>query len=465
VLVADALPEALAGARREAASAFGDDRLILERFIVDPRHIEVQVVGDTHGAVVHLGERECSIQRRHQKIVEESPSSALDERTRERLCAAGVAAARAAAYVGAGTVEFVLGAGGFHFIEMNTRLQVEHGVTEMVTGVDLVEWQLRVAAGEPLPASQDLIVSRGHAIEARVYAEDPAREFLPQTGRVLAFAVPTEPGVRVDAGIDAASTVSPHYDPMVAKLIAHGPDRGAALATLARALSDTVLLGVTSNVEFLRAVIGHADVVSGRYTTGFVADRLGDWAPAPSPPELIASAAAAVAAPSSDDGPWSRLGPWRAGGGGWSVELDDRGTTHHAVVRIGDGTAVVDVDGTPTRTDPDATVARAGGAVWVHSRGLTRRIGVVAPTRHVDPALVAASGTLRAPMPGTVAAVLVDEGALVEPGQTLVVVEAMKMEHPVRATVAGTVTGLSVRPGDVVAADQALVEVVPVAAP
>ncbi|MFZ2527804.1 MAG: biotin carboxylase N-terminal domain-containing protein, partial [Rhodococcus sp. (in: high G+C Gram-positive bacteria)] len=260
------LPDALVSARREAASAFGDDTLFLERFVQRPRHIEVQIVADTHGNVVHLGERECSLQRRHQKVIEEAPSPLLDEATRARIGAAACNTARSVDYTGAGTVEFIVSADApdeFFFMEMNTRLQVEHPVTELVTGLDLVEWQVRVAAGEPLGFTQDDITLTGHAIEARVYAEDPARGFLPTGGTVLGLDEASGTGVRVDSGLREGTVVGSDYDPMLSKVIAHGPDRASALRRLDRALSETAVLGVVTNIDFARFLLADPDVQAG----------------------------------------------------------------------------------------------------------------------------------------------------------------------------------------------------------
>ncbi len=274
------LPDALVSARREAASAFGDDTLFLERFVTRPRHIEVQVLADQFGNVLHLGERECSLQRRHQKVIEEAPSPLLDAATRARIGAAACNTARSVDYVGAGTVEFIVSADRpdeFFFMEMNTRLQVEHPVTELVTGVDLVECQVRVAAGQKLSVEQDEIRMIGHAIEARVYAEDPARGFLPTGGTVLDLSEPEGAGVRVDSGLRTGTVVGSDYDPMLSKVIAHGADRGAAIAKLDRALGDIVLLGVTSNIEFLRFLLADPDVAAGQLDTGLLDRRVADF--------------------------------------------------------------------------------------------------------------------------------------------------------------------------------------------
>lgn len=286
------LPEALVGARREAASSFGDDTLFLERFVLRPRHIEVQVLADGHGNVVHLGERECSLQRRHQKVIEEAPSPLLDPQTRARIGTAACNTARSVDYVGAGTVEFIVSAerpDEFFFMEMNTRLQVEHPVTEAITGLDLVEWQLRVGAGEKLTFAQDDIELRGHAIEARVYAEDPGRGFLPTGGRVLDVFEPSGPGVRVDSSLLAGTVVGSDYDPMLSKVIAHGADRDEALAELVRALAQTTILGVQTNIEFLRFLLADERVRAGDLDTALLEERLPDFAPLPAPDDVLAA--------------------------------------------------------------------------------------------------------------------------------------------------------------------------------
>ncbi|RLB57837.1 MAG: 3-methylcrotonyl-CoA carboxylase, partial [Deltaproteobacteria bacterium] len=296
VSTAGELGEALQAARTEAEGAFGSSELLLEKAVVEPRHVELQIFGDTHGNVVHLGERDCSVQRRHQKVIEESPSPAVNDDLRRRMGAAAVEAARACGYVGAGTVEFLLDRdGAFHFLEMNTRLQVEHPVTELVTGVDLVEWQLRVAAGEPLPLGQADIAINGHAIEARVYAEDPARGFLPQTGEVLVWRLPAETDVRVDHAVVEGGSISPHYDPMIAKLIAHGATRADASRKLVAALRDTTLFGVVTNKAFLANICEHPQFAAGNATTAFLADHFGDDPScSESPPEPLGFASAAL---------------------------------------------------------------------------------------------------------------------------------------------------------------------------
>ena len=438
------LPAALASARRVAAASFGDDTLLLERLIETPRHIEVQVLADRHGGVVHLGERECSLQRRHQKVVEEAPSPLLDADTRARIGAAAVEVARAVAYEGAGTVEFLVSdadPGTFFFIEMNTRLQVEHPVTELVTGLDLVELQLRIAAGEPLPFGQDDVRITGHAIEARVYAESPARGFLPATGTVLRLVEPTGEGLRVDSSLVEGLVVSGDYDPMLAKAIAYGSDRAEALRKLDTALRGYVVLGVDTNLGFLRDLIATPAVQAGRLDTGLI-DRLG--APVdPEPTDADLRAAEAASARDPGNGPW-RLDGWRAGGA-------PRTPVPTPVPGI---LAVVE-------TTPEAPV------VWLHRDGrilsiprldratrLARRLA--AQERAAGPV----APDLRAAMPGTVAAVAIADGAIVEAGQPVLTIEAMKMEHALVAPHAGTVS-LRVHPGDLVRRDQVVAIVTP----
>ena len=316
----------LAASRREARAAFGDDRVVLERFFERPRHVEVQVFGDAHGALVHLFERECSIQRRHQKVVEETPSPALTPAQRAALWAAGLAAARAADYVSAGTVEFLLDAEGrFYFLEMNTRLQVEHPVTEAVTGLDLVRLQIEVAAGRPLPFGQDALVTRGHGLECRLYAEDPERDDLPSPGRILHLTAPEGPGVRFDSGVETGSEVTVHYDPLLAKVVTWGADRAEAIGRMAAALQRTAVLGVVTNHRRLRAIVEHPAFRRGELHTGFIEEYVvADSAPACPPAEAVAAGLAALGAEApGGDGPrapvrdpWTSLGPWRLGSPG-----------------------------------------------------------------------------------------------------------------------------------------------------
>jgi acetyl-CoA carboxylase biotin carboxylase subunit len=317
--------QALASSRREARAAFGDDVMVLERLVERPRHVEVQVLADGHGAVLHLLERECSIQRRHQKVVEETPSPALGPETRSALCAAGVAAARAASYVNAGTVEFLLDPRGrFYFLEMNTRLQVEHAVTEVVTGLDLVRLQILVAAGRPLPFGQDAVRGQGHALECRLYAEDPENDDLPSPGRILHLAEPAGPGIRFDSGVATGSEVTVHYDPMLAKLITWGHDREESIQRMASALEGTAVLGVVTNLGRLRAILAHPAFRAGELHTGFIDEHLDEVSPHECPPpEAIAAALLALhrerrpaARAARAPEPWESLGPWRIGEGG-----------------------------------------------------------------------------------------------------------------------------------------------------
>ncbi|MFP5310115.1 MAG: acetyl/propionyl/methylcrotonyl-CoA carboxylase subunit alpha [Actinomycetes bacterium] len=470
--------DALAAAKREARGAFGDDRVIVEKLVTSPRHVEVQVMGDTHGHVVHVLERECSVQRRHQKVVEETPSVALDEALRAEMGAAAVRAAAEVGYVGAGTVEFILGPdGAFYFLEMNTRLQVEHPVTELVTGLDLVELQLRVAAGQPLGIAQEDVVGSGHAIEVRLYAEDPAGGFLPQTGPVLLFDTPDGPGVRVDAGVATGSEVSRFYDPMLAKLVVHAPDRDTAIDRMTWLTRHTSVLGVTTNLAFLHDVVAHDAFRAGDTTTDFLDTHLPEWQPPATPTSALVAAAVALQTAqeaAGDTSPWGRLGPWRTGAvGGWRLTLEDGETTHRLEVSGGRGryrvrvdddepldAHVLDADGDLLRLEVGgddvtarvAVAARDGSdpvrTVWVHADGATRALVVRPATRHVAPGRLAAGAAFASPMPGAVIAVNVAEGDRVTAGQTLVVVEAMKMEHPVTAPTAGTITAVHVAAGD-----------------
>ncbi|MFF9144164.1 biotin carboxylase N-terminal domain-containing protein [Streptomyces sp. NPDC014861] len=464
------LDEEIAAARREARASFGDDTLLVERWIDRPRHIEIQVLADTHGNVVHLGERECSLQRRHQKIIEEAPSVLLDEATRAAMGAAAVDAARSCGYVGAGTVEFIVPGGDpsqYYFMEMNTRLQVEHPVTELVTGLDLVEWQLRVAAGEPLAFGQEDVRLDGWAVEARICAEDPARGFLPSGGTVLALDEPSGDGVRTDSGLVEGTEVSSLYDPMLSKVIVHAADRPTALRKLRAALADLVTLGVPTNAGFLRNLLAHPDVVSGAMDTGLVerdAESLVDG----SVPEEVYAAAAAVRraglAPEPRAGwtdPFDVPSGWRLGGTPKPLVFPLRAPGLEAVtVEAPGGARVTDRSVTVTVDGVTHTFRRAGA--WLGRDGASWHV------MDHDPVAAALSGarhggadTLAAPMPGTVTVVKVAVGDEVEAGQSLLVVEAMKMEHVISAPHAGTVTELDVTPGLTVAMDQVLAVVTP----
>ena len=536
------LADEIAAARREARSSFGDDTLLVERWVDRPRHIEIQVLADAHGNVVHLGERECSLQRRHQKVIEEAPSVLLDEKTRAAMGAAAVDAARSCGYVGAGTVEFIVPGkdpSSYYFMEMNTRLQVEHPVTELITGLDLVELQLRVAAGESLGFSQEEVRLTGHAIEARVCAEDPARGFLPSGGTVLALAEPDGGGaVRTDSGLLAGTEVGSTYDPMLSKVIAYGPDRATALRTLRAALADTVILGVQTNAGFLRRLLAHPDVASGDLDTGLVERDLPSLLPEGVPPEVFAAAALlaegssprpalplappggppsrnralpgpAPQAPGGPDGadgwvdPFGVPNGWRLGGTpAWTVHhfrLPGQDPLEVRTRPLGTETELLVLGpaepkpasptfearglgpspGAPARA---RIVARTTDTLTIELDGVTHRfshatspegtwLGRDGDSWHVqtyDPVAANLSGagrggadTLAAPMPGTVTVVKVAVGDQVVAGQSLLVVEAMKMEHVISAPHAGTVTGLDVSPGTTVAMDQVLAVVTP----
>jgi acetyl-CoA/propionyl-CoA carboxylase biotin carboxyl carrier protein len=474
------LPAALESARREARGAFGDDTLLIERFVANPRHIEIQVLADAHGTVIHLGERECSLQRRHQKIIEEAPSPLLDAQTRERMGRSAADAARSVGYTGAGTVEFIVSTDRpdeFFFMEMNTRLQVEHPVTELVTGVDLVEQQLRVAAGQKL----DLDVSfDGHAVEARVYAEDPAHGFLPTGGRVLAVVEPA--GVRVDSALRKGTVVGSSYDPMLAKVIAWGPDRPAALRALSAALRDTAVLGVGTNITFLRALLSDVDVAAGRLDTGLVERKL-DALTAAEVPDVVFAAAALDELiglqPAGDTiDPWDLANGWRLGGpapipfrlacGDRDVTVRITGTPGRASVVVGEAAPVR----ASARRVADRLEVTFGGRVSTFHRAADGDTLWLAGNGHtwaveehslLESAAVTAAGggPVTSPMPGTVLVVKAAQGDVVTAGTPLVVVEAMKMEHTVTAPVDGVVTELNVRAGQQVALNQPLAVVTP----
>jgi acetyl/propionyl-CoA carboxylase alpha subunit len=479
------LVDAVASAAREAEAAFGDGTLFFERFVESPRHIEVQIFGDAHGTVVSLFERECSVQRRHQKIIEEAPSPAVDDAMRAELGNAAVAAAKAIGYVGAGTVEFVAdGDGHFWFLEMNTRLQVEHPVTELITGLDLVAVQLAVAAGEPLPPEVLTATITGHAVEARLYAEDVAAGFVPMSGRLDRFVIPAGDGVRVDAGYETGSVVSAHYDAMLAKVIAHAPTRSSATAAVARVLRESELHGVPTNRDLLVGVLEHPEFAAARIDTGFL-DRHqpAELVATPTEDLVITGAIAAVLArraaqraqsplPTGIPQGWHNVGP------AFQPVALEAGARRIVVEVAGDGpTPRVQVDGEPEPVTVFA-LASAGDQVALEARGVRRTVAVhltalTASTIYVDadgtsiafeveerfplPEEVVAPGSLVAPMPGGVVLVTIAVGDHVDGGTVLVTLEAMKMEHVVRAPAAGTVREVRIAVGDQVDTGDVLV--------
>ncbi|GAA1215951.1 biotin carboxylase N-terminal domain-containing protein [Rhodoglobus aureus] len=475
-----AVSDALASARRVASAAFGDDTLFLERLVEKPRHIEVQVLADSHGTTIHLGERECSLQRRHQKIIEEAPSPLLDEATRQRIGEAACEVARSVNYVGAGTVEFLVSDNApdeFFFMEMNTRLQVEHPVTELVTGIDLVEWQVRIAAGEKLTVETPKL--SGHSVEARIYSEDPANDFLPSAGQIVSLHEATD--VRVDSSLVEGGTVSDHYDPMLAKVISHAATREEALTKLDRALADTVILGVTTNIEFLRALLARDDVRAGALDTGLIERALAEIEfTAPSPAVLAAAALSIHSDRWMPGSPWQQPSGWRMGQHRPArYRLECAGIVHEVLVSgaPSDATVTVANESRPARLTSTGvewgtlsvalTIARdtanAGpdsATIWIAQQGTsfalheqsraeslaTHRATLARVAGVIDP-------DLRSPMPGTVVAVAVAHGDTVTAGQTVLTIEAMKMEHPVVATLDGVVD-ISLKPGDLVTRDQ-----------
>jgi len=488
--------EALRSARREARNAFGDETVLLEKLVSRPRHIEIQLMGDAHGSVIHLGERECSIQRRHQKIVEEAPSPAVSPALRAEMGAAAVRLAREAAYTNAGTAEFMLDADGrYYFLEMNARLQVEHPVTEIVTGLDLVALQLHLAAGRPLPLTQEDVTLRGHAVECRVYAEDPAAGFLPSIGPLRVYAEPHGPGVRVDSGVSAGDEVTTSYDPLLAKLITSGETRAEAVQRGLRALRRFAVLGVTTNIAFLSALLDHPSFQEGDLSTGFVAEHLSNATPtaptASTPHDVLLLAAlwgatAALTASGQRD-PWRGASGWsggaglslryatggredtvvltRAGSGGWSATVGD--TLYEATSAWRDHGAA-DAGGLTVTLETGRVlhgyVASAAPAVLVSLAGVTYTLRPLGP-----PDLDALGGlaqgggqggesALTAPMPGTIVRILVREGDRVKARQRLAVLEAMKMEHDVTAPYDGVVRAVAHREGDLVAAGDRLIE-------
>ncbi|QOC21737.1 acetyl/propionyl/methylcrotonyl-CoA carboxylase subunit alpha [Wenzhouxiangella sp. AB-CW3] len=474
--------EALQAARREASGAFGDERMILERYLERPRHIEAQVFADTHGHTVHLFERDCSSQRRHQKIIEEAPAANLDDSIRQNLLAAAVRAAEAVDYVGAGTVEFMVDGGEFFFLEMNTRLQVEHPVTECITGLDLVEWQLRVAAGEKLPLAQNDIRVNGHAMEARIYAEDAEQGFVPSTGTIGQLNLPTGDHVRVDSGVEAGDEVSMHYDPMIAKLIVHDHSRAACLARLNQALAASFVSGPTTNLGFLQALAGSDVFAEARLDTGLLDRDLAAVFEKREPPaEVIAAAAGRwlleQESASSGRTPWDHCDSWRLGSPATrSLDLEYGNGRHLIEARGESGRYELQLDGdnlTVDLAEVDTDTFR------LTANGQSRRLQIHSAdehaleicldnhrwrlTRHARFEAITdaggGDGRLVAPMPGKVLEIRTEAGAEVSEGDTLLIMEAMKMELAIKAPIDGQVDQLAVAAGDLVEADAVLLEI------
>jgi 3-methylcrotonyl-CoA carboxylase alpha subunit len=454
-----AFADALESSKREAKSSFGDDRVLIERYLDRPRHIEMQVFGDSHGNVVHLFERDCSVQRRHQKVLEEAPAPHFHNRS--QMAEAAVAAAKAIHYTGAGTVEFIAEQDGrFYFMEMNTRLQVEHPVTEMITGLDLVEWQLRIAAGEKIPLKQEQLAVSGHAIEARIYAEDPRRDFLPATGRLLHLAFPAESAdVRVDTGVEAGGEITPWYDPMIAKLVVHGRDRGDALARLRTALAEVEIAGVTTNVEFLRRVAASRAFSSAELDTGLIERNRAELISSMDLEPFLATAAFAelareeteaarfAAATGDPHSPWGRVDGWQLNADAHHDFVFIEGGVEHAVrMRFADGAPRISLAG--REYDGKSLKARAirDGNDWhVLCDGTYRRLSLKAELGGAD---AEATGSLTAPMPGRIVKVMTRPGAKVGKGEALLILEAMKMEHTITAPADGTVKAIHFAAGE-----------------
>jgi 3-methylcrotonyl-CoA carboxylase alpha subunit len=459
---------ALESAKREAASAFGDERVLIEKYVSAPRHIEIQVFADSHGNAIHLNERDCSLQRRHQKVIEEAPAPGMTKALREKMGAAAVAAARAVGYVGAGTIEFIadgatgLREDGFWFMEMNTRLQVEHPVTEAITGLDLVEWQFRIAAGEKLPLAQADVKLDGHAVEARLYAEDPERGFLPSTGRIVALQFPPDERLRVDSGVEAGGMVSPFYDPMIAKLIVHAPSRNAALDRLATALEQTIVAGPRTNLAFLAALCRAPEFRKGQFDTGFidahldtlgaVAQEVDRAAAAQGAASLLAREAERLAAKRDPQAP---LSPWDATDGfqlsgprAVHVPVTVDGKAIDAIVSYGRSGRSVTVEG--EGPDDHALVVEADDAAYVLRRGRQTLLRLK-DFESVDVDHGDDDGLVRAPMHGKVLALAVTPGERVVKGHRIAVIEAMKMEHALLAPCDGVVAEIAVEAGAQVA--------------
>lgn len=478
--------EALASCQREAQSAFGNAHVLVEKYVERPRHIEIQVFGDSHGNVVYLFERDCSVQRRHQKVLEEAPAPGMTPERRAAMGKAAVDAARAVNYVGAGTVEFIAGPDGdFYFMEMNTRLQVEHPVTECITGTDLVEWQLRVASGEPLPLQQDQLQIRGHALEARLYAEDADRGFLPSTGTLHHLRLPANTAhVRVDAGVEQGDAITPFYDPMIAKLIVWDVDRDAALRRMQKALAECEVVGVTTNAAFLRRLVMTDSFTQAKLDTALIEREQAALAPndGDSDPALWALAAIAGAATSEaasrdardPHSPWQAQDGWRLGAAAArALTLEHRGAQRGVAVQGAGGQWTVHMDGNALqgsgRLAGDAlrvqigeqlhraTVIRDGNELYLFGSEGVQRFTLHDPVSEADQS-VADAGSLVAPMPGRIVATLVSPGTAVKRGAPLLVLEAMKMEHTLQAPADGTVQGYRVKAGDQVGDGAVLVD-------
>jgi 3-methylcrotonyl-CoA carboxylase alpha subunit len=484
------LAAAITSAKREAKAAFGDDRMLIEKFVANPRHIEVQIIGDSHGNLLSLFERECTLQRRHQKVMEEAPSPTLDAKGREAVCAAARKAAAAVNYVGAGTIEFVSNGKDVFFIEMNTRLQVEHPVTELITGIDLVEWQLRVAFGEKLPLTQDQIKLNGHAIEARVYAENPHKNFMPSVGKIRTWHMPEATnGLRIDAGYRAGDAVSPHYDAMLAKVIAWAPTRDAAIERLNRGLEESDVRGVVTNIPFLSALLTHPDVRANAIDTGFIERELKNLTPAPAAPgdlELCAAVAAilgqeAEVARSEAHSPWRTAG-WMPVGRRQRVFTfrHGQGAEQEVSLTYGNGPATLSIS---ERDLAFTSLPGAAGGFDLTLDGIKSHIVAVIEghelylrTRNgrfdlhwVDPfggddEEQVGEDKIVAPLPGTVVALLAEVGATLEKGAPILTLEVMKMEQTLRAPFAGVLKVIKCKVGDIVQEGVELAEVEPAAA-
>ncbi|WP_298111517.1 acetyl/propionyl/methylcrotonyl-CoA carboxylase subunit alpha [Bradyrhizobium sp.] len=485
VRTADELAASIESAKREAKAAFGDDRMLIEKLVESPRHIEVQVIGDSHGNLLSLFERECTLQRRHQKVVEEAPSPTLNAAQREAVCAAARKAAAAVSYVGAGTIEFVSDGRDVFFIEMNTRLQVEHPVTELVTGIDLVEWQLRVAAGEKLPMTQDQIALHGHAIEARVYAENPDRNFMPSVGTIRRWDMPEQsPGLRIDAGYREGDMVSPYYDAMLAKVIAWAPTRDGAIDRLGLALAESDIRGVVTNIPFLGALVGHPAVRANAIDTGFIERELTHLTASPKPPQDLELAAAVAAILSMEANVARDLArsPW--GTAGWMpvgrrrrafAFRDGQGNEHKLTLQYGNGPATLAIG---NREMAFSTAPGISGGVDLTLHGIRSNVAAFMEghelylrTRNgrfelhwIDPfggddEEQVGEDRIVAPLPGTVVALLVEVGTKLEKGAPILTLEVMKMEQTLRAPFAGTLRALKCKVGDIVGEGIELAEI------